>query len=115
MQEDSAPVIDIPRHAVKASNSLYRLAVRCTPEIRDPSEIHNVLVSSIRSLFGELESHSFGVEVKPLMSLDSEIESQHHFTIVCEEESVDAIRASLTMATTYQFGGKTVYCFDVIE
>lgn len=111
----AAPVC--PSRNVKASVSSCRITVRCSPEISDPSEMHTILVSSIRSLFGELESHSFGMEVKALPALDSDNNKSplDHFTIDCKEDSVDAIRASLTMATTNQFGRKTVYRFDIVE
>jgi hypothetical protein len=119
--EMSAPVVGMSK---PVSISVGRILVGCTPVIRDPSEMYTIVVSSIRSLFGELESHSFGMEVKASSSsLSTEMEysdnddksSSYHFIIECDEQSVDAIRASLTMATTNQFGSNTVYRFDVIE
>jgi RNase P/RNase MRP subunit POP5 len=106
------------------NNATCQLAVRCSPEMSDPSEFHTIVISSVRSLFGQLESHSFGLEVKlptqqqPLGvgELTSEQGCQaHHFTVECPQESVDAVRAALTMATTHQFGTSTVYRLDVIN
>lgn len=82
--------------------------------MRDPSELHTILVSSIRSLFGELESHSFGMEVKPSLGLGPDNETHHQFTVECQRESVDAIRASLAMPTTPSYVS-TIYRFDVID
>ena len=46
-----------------SSSSMCRLGVRCSPVITDPSEFSTILLLSIRSLFGELESHSIGLNI----------------------------------------------------
>jgi RNase P/RNase MRP subunit POP5 len=103
------------------SPTIAWLGVHSSPEIQDPSELTTILMTSLKALFGELESHSFGmtVEKKPstLSSSSSNGEDSSSFCLVvkCRPESVPAIRAALTMPTLpayMQETGSNVYGFD---
>jgi RNase P/RNase MRP subunit POP5 len=89
--------------------STKKLAVRCAPELSDPSELTSILITSIRSLFGELEFHSFGMTVTKAPNKHHDI---YHFIIECQPQSIDSIRASLTMVTTPCYLESSVYRFD---
>jgi hypothetical protein len=121
------------------SSSMCRLGVRCSPVITDPSEFSTILLLSIRSLFGELESHSIGLNIssssnntdnnntqeeeqdnnnnKNSNSNDNSNNSnnKYHFLVECHNKSIDAIRASLTMVTTPSYLQSKIYRFDIIN
>mmetsp|Transcript_2863 Transcript_2863/g.3287 ORF Transcript_2863/g.3287 Transcript_2863/m.3287 type:complete len:110 (+) Transcript_2863:55-384(+) len=102
-----------------------RLCVRCSPIIIDPSEFCTILLLSIRSLFGELESHSIGLKVLPASaSSDTEMyqkqtgnndDSNYQFVVECYVNSINAIRASLTMITTPSYLQSKIYRFDIVN
>jgi RNase P/RNase MRP subunit POP5 len=105
------------------SPTIAWLGVHSSPEIQDPSELTTILMTSLKALFGELESHSFGmtVEKKPstlfLSSSSSNggDSSSSCLVVKCRPESVPAIRAALTMPTLpayMQETGSNVYGFD---
>ena len=122
-----------------SSSSMCRLGVRCSPVITDPSEFSTILLLSIRSLFGELESHSIGLNIssssnntdnnntqeeeqdnnnnKNSNSNDNSNNSNnnYHFLVECHNKSIDAIRASLTMVTTPSYLQSKIYRFDIIN
>jgi len=95
-----------------AGTSKSTLRVRSSPVIRDPSEFLTILVSSLRSLFGELEYHSAGVKISRVTGVD---DGDYHFTLECSKQSTDAIRASLTMVTTPSYLEPSIYRFDVFD
>jgi hypothetical protein len=111
--------------------NVSHLGVRCTPEIRDPGELTTILIFSLRSLFGELESYSYGVQVERLPSpkqkqgqherrdcnhlsgVDDDDDHPRDFLITCQDpKSINAIRASLTMVAPPPYLESTVYRFD---
>jgi predicted alpha/beta superfamily hydrolase len=115
---------------------MCRLGVRCSPVITDPSEFSTILLLSIRSLFGELESHSIGLNISSSSnntdnSNTQEEEQQHqqqdnnnknnnnnnnyHFRVECHNKSIDTIRASLTMVTAPSYLQSKIYRFDIIN
>ena len=127
-----------------SSSSMCRLGVRCSPVITDPSEFSTILLLSIRSLFGELESHSIGLNISSSSnntddnnstqeeeqdnnnnknsssndnssSSDSNNNNNNHFLVECHKKSIDAIRASLTMVTTPSYLQSKIYRFDIIN
>mmetsp|Transcript_17572 Transcript_17572/g.38404 ORF Transcript_17572/g.38404 Transcript_17572/m.38404 type:complete len:117 (-) Transcript_17572:1066-1416(-) len=89
-----------------------RLGIRCSPLIQDPSEFITIFVSSVRSLFGELESHSAGVKVSRVPDTQ---DGEYHFILECNKQSTNAIRASLTMITTPSYLEPSIYRFDVFS
>mmetsp|Transcript_85506 Transcript_85506/g.173463 ORF Transcript_85506/g.173463 Transcript_85506/m.173463 type:complete len:107 (+) Transcript_85506:148-468(+) len=93
-------------------NSLTcRLGIRCSPLIQDPSEFTTILLSSTRSLFGELECHTSNVEIS---KVPDALNRDYQFILECDKESVNAIQASLTMATPPPYLLSTTYRFDTI-
>ena len=122
-----------------SSSSMCRLGVRCSPVITDPSEFSTILLLSIRSLFGELESHSIGLNISSSSnntddnnstqeeeqdnnnnnnknsSSNDNSNNNYHFLVECHNKSIDAIRASLTMVTTPSYLQSKIYRFDIIN
>ncbi|MGK3740712.1 MAG: hypothetical protein ACI90V_007562 [Bacillariaceae sp.] len=134
----------MPSPSQQSSSSMSRLGVRCSPVITDPSEFSTILLLSIRSLFGELESHSIGLNIlKNISSASNTTEhdddnntqeqqqqdntntnsnsnsnndnNNYQFIVECPNKSIDAIRASLTMVTTPSYLQSKIYRFDIIN
>ena len=89
--------------------SRCRLGIQSSPLILDPSEFTTILVSSMRSLFGEMESHSANIKVS---RVHDEQDEDYQFIVECDWQSLDAIRSSLTMVTTPSYLKSTIYRFD---
>ena len=102
-----------------------RFGVRCYPKIKDPSEFRTILITSIRSLFGELECHSFGLNIIPQQKPNDHDDggnanngvddNNYQFVVECYDKSMSAIRASLTMITTPSYLQSKIYRFDVVQ
>ena len=93
-----------------------RFGVRCYPKIKDPSEFRTILITSIRSLFGELECHSFGLNIIPQQNANNGVDDNNYqFVVECYDKSMSAIRASLTMITTPSYLQSKIYRFDVVQ
>jgi hypothetical protein len=88
------------------------LLVRSSPVIKDPKELHTILVFSLRHLWGDLESHSCDVLVRKRRN---DLANDASLAVHCRSESVPAIRAALTMVTTPPYLDDTLYRFDVLE
>ena len=94
----------------------HRFGVRCYPKIKDPSEFRTILITSIRSLFGELECHSFGLNIIPQQKPNDGVDDNNYqFVVECYDKSMSAIRASLTMITTPSYLQSKIYRFDVVQ
>ena len=94
----------------------HRFGVRCYPKIKDPSEFRTILITSIRSLFGELECHSFGLNIIPQQKPNDRVDDNNYqFVVECYDKSMSAIRASLTMITTPSYLQSKIYRFDVVQ
>jgi hypothetical protein len=100
----------------------FFLGVRSSPIIRDVSELQTILIISLRALFGELESYSFGMVVNKLedckISNTENVTSRScDFVVECLSESaLDAIRSALTMPTLPSYlAGTVIYRFDTVE
>lgn len=101
-----------------------QLLVRCTsPVIHDPKELHTLVLFSLRHLFGDFESHSFGMiveygnieeDVIDTNDFDN-VDGTNIFSIRCTTESVPAIRASLTIVTPPPFLEDKLYQIDVLK
>ena len=101
-----------------------QLLVRCTsPVIHDPKELHTLVLFSLRHLFGDFESHSFGmiveygnIEEDVIDTNDfNNVDGTNIFSIRCATESVPAIRASLTIVTPPPFLEDKLYQIDVLK
>ena len=90
----------------------HRFGIRCSPLIQDPSEFTTILVSSLRSLFGEMECYSANVEISIVNNAQEE---DYQFILECDRQSENAIRASLTMVTTPTYLASNVYRFDTVS
>ena len=82
------------------------MRVQSTPRITDPKELHTIVLCSLESLFGKLQSHSIGLKVT--------VDGSDLF-VQCRTESTKQVRAALTMVTPPPYLEDTVYCIDVLE
>jgi hypothetical protein len=106
--------------------SFAHLAVRSAPRIDDPRELQTILLTSLRALWGDMETYSHGVEVSRTALLrpadgdadgddESKDGSDHLLFVKCPVESVPAVRAALTMVTPPPYMEDAVYCLDVVR
>ncbi|KAG7336861.1 Rpp14/Pop5 family protein [Nitzschia inconspicua] len=102
------PLLTLPSKQQQQQSCII-LGVTCSPKLHDPSEVMTILTTSLKALFGELESYSFGMKVYKNKHNDDD-----DFVIECPQQSADAIRAALTMPTLPPFleEGGVYYCFD---
>ena len=85
---------------------MYML-VEAKPVVTDPRELLTIIRSSLKSLFGEMETHGCVVEV---------VEAARPFCIVkCPASSVAATRAALTFPMPPPYLQSTHYRFDVLQ
>jgi RNase P/RNase MRP subunit POP5 len=110
-------------------NPTSKLIVRCvSPRMNDPKELHTLILFSLRHLYGDFESHSYGMTVdfykmeedRACNDIKHAVDKRRndeelYFVIRCGTESVSAIRASLTIVTPPAFAEDTLYQFDVIK
>lgn len=90
----------------------HRFGIRCLPLIHDLSEFTTILLSSLRSLFGEMECYSAKIKVSKVANAQEE---DYQFLVECDRQSKNAIQASLTMITTPTYLSPNVYRFDAIS
>lgn len=90
--------------------------VRTAPVVDDPRELQTILTFSLRSLWGDLESHScdLTVEIAPIGDQGAATNGGALLVVRCRSDSVDAVRSSLTLVTPPPYLEGTVYQFDVI-
>ena len=115
------------RNKQNSGSSTSKLVVRCISpaQLHDPKELHTLVVFSLRHLYGDFESHSYGMMVKTYNDEAdtaatyrrpaSKSDEANFFVIRCCTESVQAIRASLTIVTPPPFLEDTLYQLDVIK
>jgi RNase P/RNase MRP subunit POP5 len=93
--------------------------VKSVPEVNDPREMKTILTFSLRSLWGDLESHSCDLSVEKVSNGDagSRIDAGNSNLLVvrCRSDSVDAVRAALTLVTPPPYLEATLYQFDVVH
>ncbi|KAG7348698.1 hypothetical protein IV203_011295 [Nitzschia inconspicua] len=110
------PLLPLP--SKQQQQSCIILGVTCSPKLHDPSEVMTILTTSLKALFGELESYSFGMKVYKHKhnnnNNNNNNDDDDDFVIECPLESADAIRAALTMPKLPPFleEGSVYYCFD---
>ena len=84
------------------------LIVQAKPDVKDAREMLTILTFSLRSLFGDLELHSFSLRVELVPPKDL-------IEIDCPEDSLPSVRAALTMVTLPHYLSSTVYRFDILR
>jgi len=101
------------------------MIIQSLPVIRDPRELQTILTYSLRDLFGELETHSFSVEVKASTqqhySNNNSSESNNKdaaivmMIVECPSESAKQVRAAMTMCTPPPYLQDTHFRLDVMD
>ena len=93
-------------------NGWSRLTVKSLPPIQDPRELNTILTHSLRSLYGDFESHSCLIEV------NRGEDNNDSMIVKCPDESVSEVRAALTLITLPEYMSTTTaesrYRLDVI-
>mmetsp|Transcript_3951 Transcript_3951/g.7296 ORF Transcript_3951/g.7296 Transcript_3951/m.7296 type:complete len:110 (-) Transcript_3951:1542-1871(-) len=82
------------------------ILIEAKPVISDPRELSTIIRSSLKSLFGETESHGCFVEVPEA--------DRSHCIIKCLASSVEATRAALTFPSPPPYLQEMHYRFDVL-
>lgn len=102
-------------------DTITHIYVRTYPKIADVSEMRTILLFSLRSLWGDLESYSFNIAItKPSIDCKNEIsflEGKNIGLLIveCPKESVKAVRAALTLVTPPPYLEENIYQFDVVH
>jgi hypothetical protein len=101
----------------KQQKQCVTLWVRTCPQVNDPREMQTILTCSLRSLWGDLEPHSWGMRVEQTGPDHCEVGNSNLSLLVvkCRPESEEAIRAALTWATLPPYMQDTLYRFDVVD
>jgi len=92
-------------------------------DVRDPRELKTILMSSLRSLWGDLEPHSCQLEVdlapdraKPDDCDGVSSSSPPLLVVRCPTSSAETVRAALTFVTMPPYYPESdVYLFDVVR
>ena len=88
--------------------SRSQIILQSTPQIQDPKEVHSILVTSLRALFGDFENHSCHLTV-------SKVSEGGSHKVECRNDSVRFVRAALSMTYEPSFMTEQVYRFDVLK
>ncbi len=104
--------------------------IHTTPAIKDPKELFTIISTSLRSMFGECQSHSIGLTVlssrQRQATFDKKMirdtnhdgnnnEDVYEAVIVCQTDSLPFIRAALTFVSPPSYLSDTFYRIDFIE
>ena len=87
-----------------------QLVVETTPTIQDPRELHTILITSLRALWGNLERHSSGLTVTAT--------TRHNrllLGVACEAADAPHVQAAMTCVTPPPYLEDTLYRLDVVE
>ena len=95
------------KEAHRASRS--EIILQSTPQIQDPKEVHTILITSLRALFGDFENHSCHLTVSKV----SDGDGSHK--VECRNDSVRFVRAALSMTYEPSFMTEQVYQLDVLK
>ena len=90
----------------RASRS--QIILQSTPQIQDPKEVHTILITSLRALFGDFENHSCHLTV-------SKVSDDGSHKVECRNDSVRFVRAALSMTYEPSFMTEQVYQLDVLK
>lgn len=85
------------------------MILQCTPEIKDSKEVHTILITSLRALFGDFENHSCHLTVGKMKGTSS------CHKVGCRRDSVRFVRAALSMTYEPSYMTEKVYQFDVLQ
>jgi RNase P/RNase MRP subunit POP5 len=99
------------QHIRNKHETVELLVVQCSNsqnQVEDPRELTTILQFSIRSLFGDLESHSYAVQITKATEVGK-------FIVSCSRSSVKAVRSALTMVTPPPYLESNIYRFDVVS
>jgi RNase P/RNase MRP subunit POP5 len=97
----------MPANAATEDDLWSYILIEGKPIVSDPRELQTIVQFSLRSLFGEFEQHSVGMQV---------VENSGRQAIIkCQTNSVAFIRAALTCCTPPTYLESTHYRFDVLQ
>ena len=85
-----------------------QIILQSTPQIQDPKEVHSILVTSLRALFGDFENHSCHLTV-------SKVSEDGSHKVECRNDSVRFVRAALSMTYEPSYMTEKVYQLDVVN
>ena len=97
------------------------------PPIKDPKELNTIILTSIRSMFGECQSYTVGLTVidcrrrrhpnqlPGTTHLKSNSHDSYEAVIECPTNFLPYIRAALTFPSPPSYLSDTMYCIDFIE
>ena len=92
--------------------------VASTPWIRDPRELHTILITSLRALWGSWEPYSATLNVQQQRrDNNNSVEQQTSSSciITCPAAHVPQIQAALTLVTPPPYLQDTLYRLDVVQ
>jgi RNase P/RNase MRP subunit POP5 len=83
--------------------------------LNDPRELETLLRCSLKHLWGDLEPHGCLVRVASASTTTHQDgDTERLFHVTCRDESVNAVRAALTLVTPPPYLESTIYRLDVI-
>lgn len=98
--------------------SSYAL-VHTAPAIKDPRELNTIISTSIRSMFGDCQSHATDLLVlgcRPCSKKYNLSNSNSYEAIIkCQTKSLPYVRAALTFPSPPVYLSDTLYCIDFVE
>ena len=100
--------------------SSYAL-VHTTPAIKDPKELNTIISTSLRSMFGDCQSHAIDLLVlgcRPCSAKYNRSNSKrnsYEAIIKCQTKSLPYVRAALTFPSPPVYLSDTLYCIDFVE
>ena len=101
--------------------SSYAL-VQTTPAIKDPKELNTIISTSLKSMFGDCQSHTVDLLVlscRPCSEKYKHINSKGNNTyeaiIKCQTKSLPYVRAALTFPSPPVYLSDTLYCIDFVQ
>mmetsp|Transcript_24052 Transcript_24052/g.36698 ORF Transcript_24052/g.36698 Transcript_24052/m.36698 type:complete len:105 (-) Transcript_24052:560-874(-) len=98
------------------TNSRICVVIRTTPPVSDPRELNTIIVSSLRSLFGDSEPYSQGIAVLECRECsDPTIQESKEAIVECQTSSLDWMRAALTFSSTPSFLQGSVYRLEFLD
>ena len=95
--------------------------IHTTPAIHDPRELNTIINTSVRSMFGDCQSHTIGLSVlkcRPSYSSsyeENENNNTYEAIIKCPSKSLPYVRAALTFPLPPSYLQDTLYRIDFIK
>jgi RNase P/RNase MRP subunit POP5 len=88
-----------------------------TPAVRDPRELNTIILTSLRSMFGDCQSHALGLSVlncHPCTN-DRQNVNTYQAIIQCPSKSLPYLRAALTLPFPPSYLQDNIYPIDFIK